>query len=87
MLPQTFVGQDIVYQKISNFLEKASERSPRFAARDWVEINDDRRLNYDNNLIEIKTSTIQSRLPDYISTYILVKGMVTAVGTGKVVWN
>ena len=32
-----------VYQKIATLLEKASEQPSIFAARDWVEVNDDRR--------------------------------------------
>ena len=42
-------------------MERISEKPFRFAARDWVEVNDDRGQNYDNNLIEIKISMIQSR--------------------------
>ena len=45
---------DVIYQKISNLLEKASEQPSIFAARDWVEVNDDRRQNYHSDLIEIK---------------------------------
>ena len=43
-------------------LEKASEQPSRFAARDWVEVNDGSWQNYDTYLIEIKTSMLQSRL-------------------------
>ena len=68
-------------------MEKASEQPSRFETRDRVEVHDDRRQNYDNDLIEIKISMIQSRLFDYISAYILIKRRVTAVGTGKVIWN
>ena len=65
---------------------KASEKSPIFSAKGWVEVNDDRRQNYDSNLVEIKRS-IFLRLFDYISAYILVKGRVTDVGTGIITKN
>ena len=65
--------------------EKASEQPSTFEAKDWVEINDDKRQNYDSDLI--KTSILQSLLFDYTSTYVLVKVRVTAVGTGIVMCN
>ena len=47
-----------------------------------LQVNYDRRKNYDNGLIEIKTFMLQSRLCDYSYAYILVKGIITIVGTG-----
>lgn len=52
-----------------------------------MEVNDDRRQSYDSDLIEIMTSTFQSRLFDYISAHILVKRRVTAVGTETIMCN
>ena len=60
---------------------KAREQSSRFAASDWVKVNDGRGQNFDSDITEIKTSMFQSRLFDYISVYIMVKGRVAAVGT------
>ena len=65
-LQQSFVVWHMVYQNISNLLGKASEISDRFAARDLVEVNDGRWQNYDIDLIEIKTSILQSRLCDSV---------------------
>ena len=65
-LQQSFVVWHMVYQNISNLLGKASEMSDRFAARDLVEVNDGRWQNYDSDLIEIKTSILQSRLCDSV---------------------
>ena len=56
----------MVYQNISNLLGKASEISYRFAARRLVEVNDGRWKNYYSDLIEIKTSMLQSRLCDSV---------------------
>ena len=52
-----------------------------------MEINEDREHNYDSNLIEIRTSMLQSHLFDYISAYILIKRTVTAAGAGIVMCN
>ena len=65
-LQQSFVVWHMVYQNISNLLGKASEISDRFAARELVEVNDGRWHNYDSDLIEIKTSILQSRLCDSV---------------------
>ena len=59
-----------VYQKIATLLEKASEQPSIFAARDWVEVNDDRRQNYESDLIEIKTSMLQSRFASITFSHI-----------------
>ena len=79
MLCQTFVVWDIVIQKISNLFKKVREQPSGFQARDWVKVNDGRQQDFDSDLIEIKTSMLQSRLFYYISAYILVKGRVAAV--------
>ena len=50
-------------------------------------VNDDRRQNSDSDLIEIKRSLFQSRLFDETSANILVKGRVTAVNAGMIMWN
>ena len=50
-------------------------------------VNDDRRQNSDSDLIEIKRSLFQSRLFDETSANILVKGRVTAVNAGMIMWK
>ena len=50
-------------------------------------VNDDRQQNSDSDLIEIKRSLFQSRLFDETSANILVKGRVTAVNAGMIMWN
>ena len=65
---QKFLCQ--IYQKIATLLEKASEQPSIFAARDWVEVNDYRRQNYESDVIEIKTSMLQSRFASITFSHI-----------------
>ena len=70
------------YQKISNLLDSASNKPPKFRARNWVEINDDIRGSYcPNKQIRFKTAMLRSSLCDYSDAYILVKGNITVNNT------
>ena len=51
------------YQKISNLLESTSDNLSKFRTRNWVEINDESRGNYSNN-IRFKTTMLRSNLCD-----------------------
>ena len=70
------------YQKISNFLESASDNLSKFRTRNWVEINDESRGNYANSDIRFKTTMLRSNLCDYADSYILVKGTITITVAG-----
>ena len=62
------------YQKITNFLDNASNQPSEFRTKSWVEINDDRRGVYNvNSQTEFKTTMLRSNLCDYADAYILVK--------------
>ena len=49
----------------------------KFRTRNWVEINDESKGNYDNSSSRFKTSMIRSNLCDYSDAYILVKRTIT----------
>ena len=70
------------HQKISNFLESASDNLSKFRTRNWVEINDESRGNYANSDIRFKTTMLISNLCDYADSYILVKETITITGEG-----
>ena len=76
----------MVYQKIINSLDDTTNQSFKFRTRNWVEINDETKVRYDNSKIRFKTSFIRSSLCDYIMhTYlketITVKGTITVPNT------
>ena len=53
------------YQKIASLLDSASNKSSRFRARNWVEINDDIRGGYSpNKQIRFKKTMLRSSLCD-----------------------
>ena len=67
-----------------------TNQSSRFRTRNWVEINDESKMRYDNSNIRFKTSMIKSNLCDYSDSYILAKGTITSPNTaaaGAVVNN
>ena len=70
------------YQKISNLLESTSDNLSKFRIRNWVEINDKSRGNYENTDIRFKTTMLRSNLCDYADSYILAKGTITITGEG-----
>ena len=71
------------YQKISNFLDSASNQPSKFRTRNWVEINYEQRGTYTGNDIKFKTTMPRSNFCDYGDPYILVKGNITITGTGN----
>ena len=70
------------YQNIANLLESTSDNPSKFRTRNWVEINDESRGNYENSDIRFKTTMLKSNLCDYTDSYILVKGTITITGEG-----
>ena len=70
------------YQKIANLLNNESEQPSKFRTRNWVEINDESRGNYENGDIKFKTLMLRSNLCDYADSYILVEGTITITGAG-----
>ena len=70
------------YQKISNFLDDASNQPSKFKTKNWVEINNESRGTYNaNSEIRFKTNMLKSSLCDYGDAYILVKGTITVNNT------
>ena len=65
------------YQKIINLLDDTTNQPCKFRIRNWVEINDESKVKYDNSTIRFKTSMIRSSLCDYSDAYILVKRTIT----------
>ena len=70
------------YQKLANLLESTSDNPSKFRTRNWIEINDESRGNYENIDIRFKTKMLRSNLCDYADSYILVKGTITITGAG-----
>ena len=64
------------YQKILSLLVDKTNQPSKFRTRNWVEINDESKGNYDNSNIRFKTSMIRSNLFDYSDSCILVKGTI-----------
>ena len=50
------------YQKVANLLESISDKLSKFRTRNWVEINDESRGNYENSDIRFKTTMLRSNL-------------------------
>ena len=70
------------YQKIANLLNDESNKSPKFKARNWVEINDDIRSAYSpNKQIRFKTAMLRSSLCDYSDAYTLAKRNIVVNNT------
>ena len=68
------------YQKIINYLDNSANQLSKFRARNWVEINDESRRQYDNSSIKFKTSIIRSDLYDYSDACILLSGTIKIIG-------
>ena len=72
------------YQKIANFIDSASNKSSKFRARNWVEINDDvKGAHSTNKQIRFKTAMLRSSLCDQSDAYILVKGNISVNNTAS----
>ena len=71
------------YQKIANLIDDRLNQPPKFRTKNWVEINDESRGQYNaNSQIKFKTTMLKSSLCDYSDAYILVKGTITINGAG-----
>ena len=71
------------YQKIINLLNNTPDQPTKFRTKNWVEITDESRGAYNNNIqIRFKTSMLGSSLCDYSDVYIPVKGTITVVNIG-----
>ena len=80
------------YQKIINLLDDLTNQPSKFRAKNWVEINDKSRRDYndddenkndnnnDNN-IKFERSMIRSSLCDYSDEYVLAKETATVPNT------
>ena len=56
----------VEYQKIINLLDNTSNKSSKVREKNWVEINDDSRGQYNSNSqIKFKTAMLKSNLSDY----------------------
>ena len=70
------------YQKITNLLDDASNKTSKFKTKNWSEINDESRGTYDfDRQIKFKTTMLKSSLCDYSDAYIHVKGTITVNNT------
>ena len=66
------------YQKVTNLLDSASNKTSKFRTRYWVEINDDIRGTYSpNKQITFKTTMLRFSLCDCSDAYIFVKGNIS----------
>ena len=65
-------------QEITNLFENTPNQPAKFRKKNWLEINDDSRGNYNtNSQIKFKTSMLSTSLCDYSDTYIFVSGTIT----------
>ena len=56
------------YQNIINLLDNTPNQPSKFKTKNWVKINNDSRVTYNNNSqINFKTSMLKSSLGDYIT--------------------
>ena len=71
------------YEKISNVLDDASNKTSKSRTKNWVEINDESSLAYNvGSPSKFKTTMLKSSLCGYSDAYILVKGKITITGAG-----
>ena len=68
------------YRKISNLLDDASNKISKFRTKNCVEINDESKGTY-NDEITFKTTMLKSSLCDYSDAYIHVRGTITVNNT------
>ena len=76
------------HQKILNLLNEAKDSE--FVTRKWNIVNDDSKSNYDaTNEITYNTKILKSKLYDYNSACILVRGDITVLAAlaTKVAFN
>ena len=82
------------YQKIISLLDDATNQPSKFRTRNWVELNNESRADYNdnnndnndynNNNIKFKMTMIRSNLCNYSDAYILDKGTITDPNTAAV---
>ena len=66
------------YLKITNLLDKISDKVPRFITKKWIEGHDQSgEICNTNKQIRFQTSMLRSDLCDYSDAYIVVKGKIT----------
>ena len=54
------------YQKITNLLDDSSDKTSKFRTKNWVEINDESRRNYnDDKQVRFKITMLKSSLCHY----------------------
>ena len=70
------------YQKIANLIDDTSNQPSKFRTKNWVEINDESRGEYNAcSQIKFKTTMLKSSLCDYSDDYILAKGTISVNNT------
>ena len=70
------------YQKLTNFLDNASNQQSKLRTKNWVEINHESRGGYNvNSQIKLKSTMLKSSLCDSSDAYILVKRTITVADT------
>ena len=57
-------------QNIINLLDDITNQPSKLRTRNWVEIDDESRGEYDNSNISYKTSMIRTNLCDYSDAFI-----------------
>ena len=45
----------MAYQKIINLLDDTISQPAKFRTRNWIEINDEARVNYEHNSLKLQT--------------------------------
>ena len=70
------------YHKIVNLLDNSSNQLSKFRAKNWVEIIDESRRQYDSSSIKFNTSMIRSDLYDYSDACTLVSETIKIIGAG-----
>ena len=71
------------YQKTINLQDNASNQPSKFRTKNWIEINDQSRGEYNiYRDIRFQTAIVKSSLCDYSDAYIPVLGKITITGGG-----
>ena len=71
------------YQKIANLIGDTSNQPSKFRTRNWVDLNNESRGEYNvNSQIKFKTTMLKSSTCDYSDAYILVKREIATAGEG-----
>ena len=71
------------YQKIINILDNTTDKPSKFKTKNWGLVKDDASGNYGvDTEIKFMTTMLKSSLCDYSEAYILVWGIIVAVGKG-----